>query len=78
MSSSWQQMIDDHPDVLEGSTGQYQVYELADPEKWVTDGYVCVRVDMRGTGRSPGYLHPLGERETQDFYECIEWTAAQS
>jgi len=77
MPYEWQKMISDHPDVLEGSSGQYQVYELADPEKWVPDGYVCVRVDVRGTGRSPGYLHPLSEREGKDFYECIEWAADQ-
>jgi predicted acyl esterase len=77
MPPAWQQMISDHPDVLEGSSSKYQVYELPDPDKWVPDGYVCVRVDVRGTGRSPGYLHPFSEREDLDFYECIEWTAAQ-
>jgi len=77
MPDEWQKLVSDHPDVLEGSSGQYQVYELADPEKWVPDGYVCVRVDVRGTGRSLGYLHPLSEREGQDFYDSIEWAAAQ-
>jgi len=70
-------MIADHPDVVEGSSGKYQNWELVDPEKWVPEGYVCVRVDSRGTGRSPGYLDPLSERETRDFYECIEWAAVQ-
>ena len=56
-----------------GSTNKYQNWEVVDPEKWVPDGYVCVRVDSRGAGRSPGYLDPFSPRETRDFYECIEW-----
>jgi len=35
--------------------------------------YVCVRVDSRGCGRSPGYIDPFSPRETRDFYLCIEW-----
>ena len=27
------------------STNKYQNWEVVDPEKWVPDGYVCVRVD---------------------------------
>ena len=29
------------------------------PEKWVPHGYVCVRVNSRGTGRSPGLCRSL-------------------
>jgi predicted acyl esterase len=54
MPDEWQKLVSDHPDVLEGSSGQYQVYELADPEKWVPDGYVCVRVDVREQDGRPG------------------------
>jgi len=50
---------------------------VVDPEKWVPDGYACVRVDSRGTGRSPGYVDLWWPRETQDLYECIEWAAEQ-
>jgi predicted acyl esterase len=48
-----------------------------DPEKWVPDGYVCVRVDSRGAGRSPGRLDPFAPRETSDLAACIEWAASQ-
>ena len=41
------------------------------------DGYACVRVDSRGAGRSPGYLDHNNARENRDFYDCIEWAAAQ-
>jgi len=73
----WRKLISDHPDVLAGSTNEYMTWELADPEKWVPDGYVLVRVDARGTGHSPGVLDVHSPRETRDMYECIEWTAAQ-
>ena len=46
-------MIADHPDVVEGSSGKYQNWELVDPEKWVPDGYVCVRVDSEGPDARP-------------------------
>jgi predicted acyl esterase len=75
--SAWQRMVTEHPDVAYGSSNKYQNWEVVDPEKWVPGGYVCVRVDSRGTGRSPGYVDPFSPRETQDLYECIEWAAVQ-
>ena len=75
--SAWQRMVAEHPDVAYGSTNKYQNWEVVDPEKWVPDGYVCVRVDSRGAGRSPGYLDPFSPRETRDFYQCIEWAGVQ-
>jgi predicted acyl esterase len=71
--SAWHRMIENHPDVAAGSTNKYQNWEVVDPEKWVPDGYVCVRVDSRGCGRSPGYIDHFSPRETKDFYNCIEW-----
>ena len=41
-------------------------------------GYVCVRVDSRGCGRSPGYVEHWSPRETQDFADCIEWAGEQA
>jgi len=75
--SAWERMTAAFPEVAEGSTNKYQVWELVDPEKWVPDGYVCLRVDSRGAGRSPGFLNPWSPRETKDIYECIEWAAQQ-
>ena len=51
---NWTRLIKAAPEVLQGSSNRYQNWELVDPEKWVPDGYVCVRVDSRGAGRSPG------------------------
>lgn len=75
--SAWERMVAKFPEVAAGSTNKYQVWELVDPEKWVPDGYVCLRVDSRGAGRSPGFLDPWSPRETDDIYTCIEWAAVQ-
>lgn len=74
---AWNKIVKGAPNVLEGSTNTYQAWEVVDPEKWVPDGYVCVRVDSRGGGRSPGYLDPFSPRETRDLYNCIEWAGTQ-
>ncbi|MGA9009980.1 MAG: CocE/NonD family hydrolase [Xanthobacteraceae bacterium] len=75
--SAWGRMIKAFPEVADGSTCKYQVWEVVDPEKWVPDGYACLRVDARGAGRSPGFLNPWSPREAKDIYQCIEWAAAQ-
>jgi uncharacterized protein len=75
--SAWQRMVDAHPDVAAGSSNRHQNWEVVDPEKWVPDGYACVRVDSRGTGCSPGRVDPFSPRETRDFHDCIEWAGAQ-
>jgi predicted acyl esterase len=71
--SAWQRMVEQHPDVSAGSSNKYQNWEVVDPEKWVPHDYVCVRVDSRGCGCSPGYIDHFSPRETKDFYNCIEW-----
>ncbi len=75
--TAWDIMARDYPDAVANSSNRYQNWEVVDPEKWVPDGYVCVRVDSRGAGRSPGYLCHNNARETRDLYECSEWAAAQ-
>ncbi len=73
----WRIMTEKHPDVAAGSTNKYQSWEVVDPEKWVSHGYACVRVDSRGAGRSPGRIDIFSPRETRDLYDCIEWAAVQ-
>ncbi len=75
--TAWELMARDYPDAVAGSSNRYQNWEVVDPEKWVPDGYACIRVDSRGAGRSPGYLCHNDARETGDIYLCIEWAAAQ-
>lgn len=76
--SAWQRMVEKHPDVTAGSTNKYQNWEVVDPEKWVPHDYVCVRVDSRGTGCSPGFIDHFSPRETKDFHDCIEWAGVQA
>ena len=75
--SAWDRMAEEHPDVTRGSSNRYQNWEVVDPEKWVPEGYICVRVDSRGCGRSPGYVDHFSPRETADFAACIEWSGHQ-
>jgi predicted acyl esterase len=75
--SAWMRMTKAYPETAHGSSNNYQNWELVDPEKWVPDGYVIVRVDSRGAGRSPGYLDVWSPREAQDLHDCIEWAGRQ-
>ncbi len=73
----WDRMAEDHPDVVQGSSNKYQNWEVVDPEKWVPHDYVCIRVDSRGAGMSPGYMQLWSPQEAIDFYDCIEWAGVQ-
>src|SRR5262245_35524797 len=76
-TDQWRLMCAEHPDVPSGSTNKYQCWEVVDPEKWVPDGYVCVRVDSRGAGRSPGVIDIWSLREAQDLAICVDWGGVQ-
>jgi hypothetical protein len=75
--SPWMRMTAAHPDIEQGSSNKYQNWELFDPEKWVPDGYVCLRVDSRGAGRSPGTLEVWSPREAKDIAASVEWAGVQ-
>jgi uncharacterized protein len=75
---NWARLVKAAPEVLQGSSNKYQNWELVDPEKWVPDGYACVRIDSRGAGHSPGYLDVWSEREAQDLFLCVEWAGTQA
>ena len=74
---AWERLLRRNPEVAQGSTTRYQNWEVADPEKWVPDGYAVVRVDARGTGLLPGFIDPWSPRETRDLFDCIEWAGIQ-
>ena len=73
----WRLMCENHPDVPAGSTNKYQCWEVVDPEKWVPDGYVCIRVDSRGAGRSPG-LCGSTKRSGQMIWGAIAHSTSRS
>ena len=75
--NAWDRLTSLFPEVTEGTSAKYANFEVVDPEKWVPDGYICVRVDSRGAGRSPGFLDPKSARESKDLHDCIEWAAVQ-
>lgn len=75
--TAWNRMKEKHPDVMIGTSNRYASWEVCDPEKWVPHGYICIRVDSRGAGRSPGYIELWSPRETRDFANCIEWSGVQ-
>ncbi|HEY2526545.1 MAG TPA: CocE/NonD family hydrolase [Xanthobacteraceae bacterium] len=66
------------PDTLEEKPNEWMNWETINPQWWVPRGYAAVRVDGRGTGKSPGQCEPWSLAEAVDFYDAIEWAAAQS
>lgn len=65
------------PEILANSSGRYLQHEMPDIECLVREGYVVVRGDIRGTGKSPGLQDPNSPLEYRDGYDVIEWAAAQ-
>ena len=65
------------PDTLEEKQNPFMNWETVNPEWWVPRGYAAVRVDGRGSGKSPGQHEPWSLGEAIDFYDAIEWAAAQ-
>ena len=65
------------PPDLEEKPNPYMNWEAVNPLWWGPRGYAAVRVDTRGTGKSPGRTDPFSLQEGIDFYDCIEWSAQQ-
>jgi uncharacterized protein len=78
MQEAWDRLNATYPEILAASSCKHLVFERPDPEVWVPDRYVVISVDSRGAGKSPGRLDPNSPAEFRDFYDAIEWAAAQS
>src|SRR3974390_3175077 len=65
------------PDTLEEKANPYMNWETVNPGWWVPRGYALIRVDGRGSGKSAGQCEPWSLAESIDFYDAIEWAAAQ-
>jgi putative CocE/NonD family hydrolase len=63
------------PEDLEEKANPYMAWETANPLWWCPRGYACVRVDARGSGKSPGRSDPNSYQEAVDYYDAIEWIA---
>jgi predicted acyl esterase len=66
------------PDSLEEKPNPLMNWETVNPQWWVPRGYAAVRIDGRGSGKSPGQCEPWSLAESIDFYDAIEWAAAQA
>ncbi len=49
----------------------------SNPEFWVPQGYVVVRIDERGIGNTPGKLNVFSNSIKRDYYDAIEWAGIQ-
>jgi len=65
------------PDTLGEKQNEWMNWETINPLWWVPRGYAAVRIDGRGSGKSPGQCEPWSQAEAVDFYDAIEWAAAQ-
>jgi hypothetical protein len=65
------------PETLEEKQNEWMNWETINPEWWVPHGYAAVRIDARGSGKSPGQYDPWSLAEAVDFYDAMEWAAAQ-
>ena len=74
----WEDILRQLPQLADRSTLSLHTHETNDPEVWVPYGYACVRLDVPGTGKSPGKIDPLSPAEADAIYDTIEWIAEQS
>jgi hypothetical protein len=65
------------PHDLEEKPNPHMNWETVNPEWWVPRGYICLRVDERGSGKTPGQLIAYSQQEAIDFYDAIEWAGHQ-
>jgi uncharacterized protein len=65
------------PETLEEAPNEWMNWETINPRWWVPQGYAAVRIDGRGSGKSQGQCGPWALAEAIDFYDAIEWAAAQ-
>ncbi len=57
---------------------EFAIFEAPDPMYWVPHGYVVVSADCRGSWDSEGaLLEHLSPQTARDFYDLVEWAAAQ-
>jgi hypothetical protein len=77
MQEAWDAIEKFYPDIIANSSLKNLVWETPDPKCWVPDGYIIIRVDARGCGKSPGRLAPNSPEEFRDFYDAIEWAGVQ-
>ena len=56
---------------------RHAAFEAPDPVYWTRHGYAIINVDPRGTWYSEGKATFWSDDEAKDYYDLIEWVAAQ-
>lgn len=67
---------------LSQTLGAYQVsdftaWEAPDPGYWVPNGYVVIKLALRGASGSVAHIACMGPQEAEDYYDAIEWAGTQ-
>jgi predicted acyl esterase len=78
MPGAWVELQKRCPEILDHSTCKHLVFETADPEVWVKDAYIVLKVDSRGSGKSAGFLDVNSPAEFKDLFDVIEWAGVQA
>jgi hypothetical protein len=65
------------PHDLEEEANEHMNWETVNPLWWCPRGYVLVRIDTRGSGKTPGKSEPSSPQEAVDSYDACEWIAKQ-
>jgi predicted acyl esterase len=55
----------------------WENFEVVNTVDWVPQGYIVVRIDERGVGKTPGTYEQFSLQEAKDYYDSIEWIARQ-
>ena len=58
-------------------TSEYTNDESPDPGYWVPQGYVVIKLAVRGSSNSEGDLKEWTDQEGRDYADVVEWAAAQ-
>jgi predicted acyl esterase len=56
---------------------RYTGFEAPDPFYWVRAGYAVMQADVRGMHKSEGRAGVLSDQDAEDYYDLVEWAAAQ-
>jgi len=77
MPGAWDELKKRCPEIFDHSSCKHLVFETADPDVWVKDDYIVLKVDSRGSGKSAGFLDVNSPAEFKDLYDVIEWAGVQ-
>ncbi len=58
-------------------TSDFTAWEAPDPGYWVPNGYVVIKLALRGTSGSLGHIAWMQAQEAEDYCDAIEWAGVQ-